>query len=96
MAGRHLLLVVDNVEHVIEAAPRLALPLAACPRLRLLVTRAGSGCACRADREFPVSPLTLPAPDDLADLERCAATPSIAMLLHQVRGFQPDFALTDR
>ena len=48
----------------------------------------------QGEREFPVSPLTLPAPDDLADLERFAATPSIAMLLHRVRGFQPDFAVT--
>jgi predicted ATPase/DNA-binding CsgD family transcriptional regulator len=93
VAGRHLLLVVDNVEHVIEAAPALAAPLAACPRLRLLVT-SRERLRVQGEREFPVSPLTLPAPDDLADLERCAATPSIAMLLHRVRGFQPDFALT--
>jgi predicted ATPase/DNA-binding CsgD family transcriptional regulator len=93
VAGRHLLLVVDNVEHVIEAAPALAAPLATCPRLRLLVT-SRERLRVQGEREFPVSPLTLPAPDDLADLERFAATPSIAMLLHRVRGFQPDFALT--
>jgi predicted ATPase/DNA-binding CsgD family transcriptional regulator len=93
VAGRHLLLVVDNVEHVIDAAPALAAPLAACPRLRLLVT-SRERLRVQGEREFPVSPLTLPAPDDLADPERLAATPSIAMLLHRVRGFQPDFALT--
>jgi hypothetical protein len=38
--------------------------------------------AVQGEREFPVSPLTLPAADDLVDLERLAATPSIAMLLH--------------
>jgi non-specific serine/threonine protein kinase len=93
VAGRHLLLVVDNVEHVIEAAPALAAPLAACPRLRLLVT-SRERLRVQGEREFPVSPLTLPAPNDLVDLERFAATPSIAMLLHRVRGFRPDFALT--
>ena len=93
VAGRHLLLVVDNVEHVLEAAPAITAPLAACPRLGLLVT-SRERLRVRGEREFPVSPLTLPAPDDLADLERLAATPSIAMLLHRVRGFQPDFAVT--
>ena len=87
VAGRHLLLVVDNVEHVIDAAPALAAPLAACPRLRLLLT-SRERLRVQGEREFPVSPLRLPAPDDLADPERLTATPSIAMLLHRVRGFQ--------
>jgi predicted ATPase/DNA-binding CsgD family transcriptional regulator len=93
VAGRHLLLVVDNAEHVLDAAAAITAPLAACPRLRLLVT-SRERLRVQGEREFPVSPLTLPAPDDLADLERLAATPSIAMLLHRVRGFQPDFAVT--
>jgi non-specific serine/threonine protein kinase len=93
VAGRHLLLVVDNAEHVLHAAPAITAPLAACPRLRLLVT-SRERLGVQGEREFPVSPLTLPAADDLVDLERFAATPSIAMLLHRVRGFQADFAVT--
>ena len=91
--GRHLLLVVDNVEHVLDAAPHSPL-LAACPRLRLLVTsrerlhlqrRAGvpGVAAGAAGTGRPRRPGTL------------AATPAIAMLVHRVRGFQPGLRRDD-
>lgn len=90
LPNRDLLLVTDNFEHVLDAGPALAAVLAACPRLRLLAT-SRERLGLRGEREHPVAPLALPAPGDLGDLERFAATPSIAMLLHRIHGFQPTF-----
>lgn len=82
LAGRQLLLVLDNCEHVIEACALAAdALLRACPQLRILAT---SREALRIDGEAPwrVPPLTA---DDAARLfaERAGAA-------------RPGFALTDQ
>jgi non-specific serine/threonine protein kinase len=91
--GRELLLVVDNLEHVLGAARPLAELLAGCPRLRVLAT-SRERLRVRAEREIPVQPLALPDPVSRADLDGFAAVPAVAMLLQRVRGFQPGFAVT--
>jgi predicted ATPase/DNA-binding CsgD family transcriptional regulator len=56
---RHLLLLLDNFEQVVQAAPQLASLLASCPRLRLLVT-SRAALHLSGEHEFPVSPLAVP------------------------------------
>ena len=92
VAERDLLIVVDNMEHVLDAGPALAALLAECPLLLACTSR--ERLHLRGEQEYPVAPLELPTPGDVDDLERLAETPSISMLLHRVRGFQPDFAVT--
>jgi predicted ATPase len=53
---REMLLLVDNLEQVIEAAPELAALVETCPKLRLLVT-SRERLRVRGEREYPVSPL---------------------------------------
>ena len=53
---REMLLLIDNLEHVIAAAPGLAALVEACPRLRLLVT-SRERLRVRGEWEYPVSPL---------------------------------------
>ena len=52
----HLLLVLDNLEHLLDAGPALADLLAACPNLALLVTSQAM-VRVRGERAFPVPPL---------------------------------------
>jgi predicted ATPase/class 3 adenylate cyclase len=61
---RELLLLLDNLEQVIEAAPQLATLVEACPNLRLLVT-SRELLRVRGEREYPVLPLAEPEAVDL-------------------------------
>ena len=58
LAGRHCLLVVDNVEHVLAAAPVLGELLEACPHLAVLAT-SREPLRLRAEARHPVAPLPL-------------------------------------
>jgi predicted ATPase/DNA-binding XRE family transcriptional regulator len=91
--GRPTLLVVDNFEHVMEAAPLIADVAGSCGPLRLLVT-SRSPLRLRGEREFVVGPLSLEAgaaPTSVADLAR---VPAVRLFLERVRDVRPDFRLT--
>ena len=90
LAGRAMLLILDNFEHLLAAAPLTAGLLAAAPRLRLLVT---SRIALRVggEREFPVQPLPVPAAGATGDL---AQNPAVALFALRAEAVQPAFALT--
>jgi predicted ATPase len=58
-SGKQLLLVLDNLEHVLESARYIGTLLAGCPELTVLATsRAPLGL--QAEERLPVSPLALP------------------------------------
>src|SRR5215211_7933306 len=63
LRDRQMLLILDNFEHLLEAAPDLSQLLTACPSLKVLVT---SRVILRLSGEhaFPVPPLAYPAPTD--------------------------------
>jgi len=87
------LVVLDNCEHLLAAAPDIGRVLAACPRLRVLAT-SRERLRLSAEQEFPVPPLAMPAPADVADLSSLAANPSVALLLDRARRTNPNFDLT--
>jgi predicted ATPase/DNA-binding XRE family transcriptional regulator len=57
---QHLLLVLDNFEHLLQAAPFVADLLASCPRLQVLVT-SRAPLHVRGEQELVIAPLELPA-----------------------------------
>jgi len=87
------LVVLDNCEHLLAAAADVGQVLAACPRLRVLAT-SRERLRLSAEQEFPVPPLAMPAPADVADLGCLAANPSVALLLDRARRTNPGFGLT--
>jgi predicted ATPase/DNA-binding NarL/FixJ family response regulator len=87
------LVVLDNCEHVLAAAPDVGRLLAACPRLQVLAT-SRERLRLSAEQEFPVPPLAMPAPADVTDLSGLAANPSMALLLDRARRTSPGFELT--
>lgn len=88
--SRHLLLVLDNFEHVIEAAPHLSELLIACPRLKILVT-SRERLRVRGEYRFPLAPLSLPTK---IDIEHIALSPAVELFLQTIQSLQPDFMIT--
>ncbi|HEY3018189.1 MAG TPA: adenylate/guanylate cyclase domain-containing protein, partial [Gaiellaceae bacterium] len=80
LAGRRTLLLFDNFEHVGAAASLLVDLLAACPRLKLLVT-SREPLRIAAERQYPVPPL--PESD------------AVMLFVERARAVRPDFELTD-
>lgn len=91
LRARHLLLVLDNVEQVAEAAPALYDLLAGAPQLCLLVT-SRVRLRIEGEREYPVAPL--PLPDATAQPEQLRANPAVQLLVERARALRPDFQLT--
>jgi predicted ATPase/DNA-binding NarL/FixJ family response regulator len=87
------LVVLDNCEHLLAAAPDIGKLLAACPRLRVLAT-SRERLRLSAEQEFPVPPLAMPGPTDVADLDGLATNPSVALLLDRARRINPGFDIT--
>ena len=90
---RDLLLVLDNAEHLLDAAPLVTQALDASPRLKLLVT-SREPLRVRDERVVPVLPLALPDAESFSDLDRLSQVPAVALFVQRVREVQPDFALT--
>ncbi|HEU5102048.1 MAG TPA: tetratricopeptide repeat protein, partial [Roseiflexaceae bacterium] len=90
---RHLLLLLDNFEHVLEAGPLLATLLAACPSLKLLIT-SRAPLHLRGEREVEVAPLALPDLRQPPDLDPRAQAPAVRLFVARVQDVRPDFRLT--
>jgi predicted ATPase/DNA-binding CsgD family transcriptional regulator len=86
------LLVLDNFEHVAEAATDVATLLDACPDLTVLTT-SRHVLGLTAEHMFPLMPLGLPEPWE-RDVERAARSPSVALFVARARARDPRFELT--
>jgi predicted ATPase/DNA-binding CsgD family transcriptional regulator len=93
LGSEERLVVLDNCEHLLAAAPDVGQMLTACPRLRVLAT-SRERLRLSAEQEFPVPPLAMPAQADTADLSFLATNPSVALLLDRARRTNPGFDLT--
>jgi len=93
LGDRCLLLVLDNLEHMVEAAPGLAELLAACPRLKILAT---SRVVLRLSGEWAhsIPPLALPEAVRPLDLAKVAGHEAVALFVQRAHAADPTFALT--
>ena len=92
IAERRVLLVLDNLEQVLEAAPSLAALLGECPSLHLLCT-SRAPLRITGEVEFPLRPLAVP-PDEASPLEDLETYPAIELFIDRTRRARPDFRLT--
>jgi predicted ATPase/class 3 adenylate cyclase len=92
--GQRLLLVLDNFEQVLAAAPSVIDLLAACRHLKILVT---SRAALHVSGEhiYPVPPLSLPDRDHSKASDYVAASEAVMLFVQRARAVNPSFTLTD-
>jgi predicted ATPase/transcriptional regulator with XRE-family HTH domain len=103
LRDKHALLMLDNLERLLPAAPFLADLLAACPRLAILATSRAL-LQIRGEQTLPVSPLALPpasafpvtsdrapTPQEVAAL---AVSPAMTLFVQRAQAVRPDFTLT--
>src|SRR5215204_3848317 len=91
---RRLLLLLDNFEQVLGAAPAVTQLLAGAPGLKVLATsRAPLGLY--GEHVFPVPPLALPDLRRPPPLERLTQYEAVSLFVERARALKPDFAITN-
>jgi predicted ATPase/DNA-binding CsgD family transcriptional regulator len=94
LRGRPVLMLLDNFEHVNDAAPIVALLLESCPGLHVLIT-SRSPLHVRGEHEFAVRPLALPDLHHPATIASLATNPAVALFVQRARAARADFAVTE-
>ncbi|MBA2521364.1 MAG: tetratricopeptide repeat protein, partial [Chloroflexia bacterium] len=94
LRSRHLLLVLDNCEHLAPVvADLVAILLRGCPALQVLAT-SRAPLHLRDEHELPLPPLDLPTPERRAVAD-VAATAAVALFCQRAATVSPSFALTE-
>ena len=90
---RKALLLLDNLEQVIEAAPEVGRLVAACPNLRV-VTTSRTPLRLSVEHEYPLAPLALPPSAGTMALDALMDYPAIALFVERARTTNAQFELT--
>ncbi|MBA2313003.1 MAG: tetratricopeptide repeat protein [Actinobacteria bacterium] len=93
LAGKEMVVILDNFEQVIEAASEVSPLLASAPGLKLVVTTR-EPLRVRGERELAVPPLALPSRDDESDVEVVGASAAVALFMERARAVKATFELT--
>ncbi len=94
LQDKQILLLLDNFEQVASAALQVADLLAACPKLKVLVT-SRAVLHVRGEQEFPVPPLTVPDPKRLLDLVALSQYEAVELFLVRAQAGEPEFQLSN-
>ncbi len=94
LRDKQMLLVLDNFEHLLAAAPQVAALTGDLLGLRILVTSRAS-LHVRGERVYEVVPLAVPPLQDPALAEVVSSFPAAALFAERARFARPDFAITD-
>jgi predicted ATPase len=87
-----ILLLLDNFEHVMEAAPMVAALLAMGPNLKILVT-SRAALHVYGEHEFPVPPLALPDTRSKPSVQVLSECPAVVLFVQRAIAAKPDFEL---
>ena len=89
-----LLLLLDNLEHVLAAAPAVSGLLAAAPGLRVLAT-SRTPLHLSGERTYAVPPLALPDPAESDRTARLEESEAVRLFVERAQAAATDFTLTD-
>ena len=95
LRDKRFLLAIDNLEHLLDAAPEIAALIEVCPDLVVLAT-SRAPLRIRGEREYPVQPLALPASTCSPTPEEVLGSPSARLFAERARSASPAFELEER
>jgi predicted ATPase/DNA-binding CsgD family transcriptional regulator len=90
---QQLLLLLDNFEQVVAAAPLVVELLGSCPKVKALVT-SRMVLRVQGEYDFSVQPLSLPDLTQLPGIEALPHYAAVALFLQRAQAIRPDFQLT--
>jgi predicted ATPase len=94
LRDKHVLLLLDNFEQVVEAAPFVSDLLEACPGLKCVVT-SRAPLRLRAEKEFPVPPLKAPSLRKFTNLGSLSQYAAVELFIQRAQAVKPDFFVTN-
>jgi predicted ATPase len=94
LRDKQILLILDNFEQVVEAAPFVAQLLEACPKLKCIVT-SRTPLRLRAERELPVPPLSVPSLHKFNQLGNLNQYAAVELFILRAQAVNPDFSITN-
>jgi predicted ATPase len=87
------LLVLDNFEHVLDAAPEVAGLVESCPGATMLAT-SRAPLRVRGEQEYPVGPLSLPASTLSPGARSVLGSPAGELFVERAKAASPSFEVT--
>ena len=94
LRDKQMLLLFDNFEQVLSAAPLVSELLTACHKLKALVTSRAT-LRVHGEREFPVQPLAIPDLSRLASGDTLSQYAAVELFVERAQAAKPNFAITD-
>jgi predicted ATPase/DNA-binding CsgD family transcriptional regulator len=94
LSNKQLLLLLDNFEYLVEAAPLVAELLAATHQLTVLAT-SRERLRLYGEVEYPVSPLSLPDLQQKETTDELLAYEAVDLFIQRARAAKPDFTVDD-
>src|SRR5918995_1701993 len=94
LRDRQALLLLDNLEQVLEAAPVVDRLLSTAAGLKILAT-SRTPLGLYGEYEFPIPPLSLPDPESLPPLEDLTEYEAVRLFVERARAVRPDFSLVE-
>jgi predicted ATPase/class 3 adenylate cyclase len=95
LRNRQMLLVLDNFEQVVEAAPLVGELLAGCPDLKVLAT-SRSVLRVYGEREYPVPAMSLPDPRRLPPIDELGDYEAIGLFVERAGSVKGGFGITEQ
>src|SRR5437899_1132031 len=91
--GKRMLLVLDNFEQILPAAPVVGQLLGSSPSLQVIAS-SRAPLRIAGEQEFPVPPLDVPDPERLPALEVLAQSDAVRLFVERAMAVRPDFRVT--
>lgn len=95
LSEKNLLLILDNFEQIVDAAPQLLGLLGAAPEIKILVT-SREVLRLRGEQEFHLNPLPIPPQNEKRSIEQLLDIPSVGLFVARARAVKPEFNLDEK